>query len=126
MKAPAGPVLPSGPMTVISVRPGQAGQTIEINNPNNPGSKVQVVVPKNAKPGQKMAVPLPKKGESVADVQKKQKELSTGSKVARAAAATVAVGAVAVGGVVLGDHLAGGTLSADGVAAAGEALAPVG
>merc|ERR1719188_559402 len=76
MKAPAGPVLPSGPMTVISVRPGQAGQTIEINNPNNPGSKVHVVVPENAKPGQKMAVPLPKKGESVTDVQNKQKDLT--------------------------------------------------
>merc|ERR1712151_687483 len=66
----------------------------------------------------KMAIPIPKKGESVAEVQEKQKKhaeeqkakgkWSTGGKIAATGAALVAVG---VGGVILGDHLAGGDMA---------------
>merc|ERR1740138_387425 len=58
-KAPKMPLLPAGPMTVLTVRPGQPGTTIEIKDPNNKGKTMQVNVPSGAKPGQKMAVPLP-------------------------------------------------------------------
>jgi len=109
-KPPASPLLPSGPMTVITVAKGQAGTTIEIPDPNKKGSKIQVNVPTGAKPGQKMAVPLPEPGQSVEDVQKKQKAHSTGAKLAMGTAGIAAVGGLALGGVVLGDHLTGGTL----------------
>merc|ERR1740138_217974 len=121
-------------MTVITVRPGQPGQCIQIPNPSNPSENITVYVPPHAKPGSKMAVPLPRKGESVQAVQEKQKAheksggWSTGGKIAAAGAGLVAVGAVGVGGVILGDHLAGGDMAADigaGVVDAGEAIGDV-
>lgn len=133
-KAPQRALLPSGPMTVITVRPGQPGQCIQIPNPNNPSQQVSVYVPPLAKAGSKMAVPLPAKGESIQAVQQKQKEhekiggWSTGGKIAAAGAGLVAVGAVGVGGVVLGDHLAGGDMAADigaAVVDVGEAVGDV-
>jgi len=122
MKAPAKPLLPAGPMVVITVPPGGPGTTIEIEDPNNPGQKLQVNVPPTAKVGQKMAVPVPAAGESVEDVQAKQTEHSTAAKVALGVGAVAAVGGLAVGGVILGDHLAGGALAdAAGDIAAGAA-----
>merc|ERR1712222_198389 len=113
--APAKPLLPDGPMVVISVKPDQAGQTIEIKDPNNPGQKIPVSVPPTAQPGAKLAVPVPKKGETPAKVVEKQKNMSTGAKVAVGAG----VAGLAVGGVVLGDHLSDGAVTdwATGVAA---------
>jgi len=110
LTAPQTPLLPKGSMVVLTVRKGQAGQTIELNDPNNPGQKIQVNVPKGAKPGQKMAVPVPEKGETVEKVQEKQKSHSTGAKLAMGTAGVAAVGGLAVGGVILGDHLSGGAV----------------
>lgn len=118
-RPPRKPLLPTGPMIIITVRAGQAGTMISLKDPNNPGQSVKVFVPAHAKPGQKLAVPIPRKGEAVEEVQKKQKkhddehgtkssEWSTGAKVAAGGAALAAVG---VGGVILGDHLAGGDLA---------------
>lgn len=124
MRPPSQPLLPPGPMTVITVKPGQAGTTVEIPDPNQKGKKMQVNVPSGAKPGQKMAVPMPDKGESVSDVQKKQKSYSTGAKIAMGTAGVAAVGGLAVGGVILGDHLTGGTLGvADAAADAAHVVA---
>jgi len=125
-------------MTVITVGTGQPGTVIIVNDPNNPGQKIDVFVPPTAKAGQKMAVPIPGKGETVQSVQAKQKKhdeekaekakaggWSTGAKVAAGGAAVVGIGAVGVGGVILGDHLAGGDLAADmgdGIVDAGEAV----
>jgi len=127
---PSKPLLGTGPMKVVRVKPGDAGKTIMVDDPNNPGQKVPVLVPAGAKPGAQMAVPLPAKGEKVEDVQKKQSGWSTGGKVAAGAGAVAALGAVGVGGVILGDHLAGGDMGADAVDAvadwgegAGEAVA---
>jgi len=111
MRAPRAPLLPPGPMICITVPPGAAGSIIEINNPNAPGSKIQVSVPASARPGQKMAVPIPEKGEAVESVQRKQQGMRTGAKVAVATAGVGVVAAAAVGGVVLGDHLAGGDMA---------------
>merc|ERR1719361_2830259 len=124
MRPPNQALLPPGPMTVITVKPGQAGSTIEIPDPNNKGKKIQVNVPPGAKPGQKMAIPMPDKGESVADVQKKQTSYSTGAKIALGTAGVGAVAGLAVGGVILGDHLTGGTLGvADAAADAAHVVA---
>jgi len=118
---PKASILPTGPMVVVKVKAGQPGQMITVPDPNNPGQNINVFVPPGAKVGSKMAIPVPKKGESVADVQAKQKKhqeeqkasgkWSTGGKIAASGAALVAVGAVGVGGVVLGDHLAGGDMA---------------
>jgi len=116
---PKGSILPTGPMVIIRVAAGQPGTMITVPDPNNPGQQINVFVPPQAKVGSKMAIPIPKKGESVADVQEKQKKhadenkgkWSTGGKVATAGAALVAVGAIGVGGVILGDHLAGGDMA---------------
>mmetsp|Transcript_3487 Transcript_3487/g.7605 ORF Transcript_3487/g.7605 Transcript_3487/m.7605 type:complete len:290 (-) Transcript_3487:386-1255(-) len=110
LSAPQKPLLPKGSMVVLTVRKGQAGQTIELADPNNPGKKIQVNVPRGAKPGQKMAVPVPEKGETVEQVQEKQKSHSTGAKLAMGTAAVAAVAGTAVGGVILGDHLSGGAV----------------
>merc|ERR1719291_514131 len=117
MPQPASPLLPAGPMVVITVKRGQAGKEIEIDDPNNKGKKIKVNVPPGAKAGQKMAVPVPEVGESVAAVAEKQKKHSTAAQLALGVGGVAAVGALAVGGVVLGDHLTGGHL---GVADAGE------
>mmetsp|Transcript_77914 Transcript_77914/g.174701 ORF Transcript_77914/g.174701 Transcript_77914/m.174701 type:complete len:249 (-) Transcript_77914:99-845(-) len=130
MKPPAAPLLPPGPMVVITVKPGQAGSTIAIDDPNNPGTKIQVNVPAGAKPGMKMAVPVPDKGEKVETVQEKQrKHYSTGAKVAMGTAGVAAVGGLAVAGCILGDHFSGGAVGeaigvdiSGGVEAAGEAI----
>merc|ERR1719506_602549 len=122
-------------MVIITVGKGQAGQMITVLDPNNPGSKMNVFVPPGARPGSKMAVPIPQKGESIQAVQARQKKhddgkkkdgkWSTGAKVAAGGAALVGVGAVGVGGVILGDPLAGGDMVGDiGAVAvdAGEAI----
>jgi len=130
-KPPKKPLLPGGPMIIITVGSGQPGTMIEVQDPNNPGKKVQVFVPAHAKAGQKMAVPIPGKGEDVASVQAKQKKhdddlglksspWSTGGKAAAGAAGVAGLAAVGVGGVILGDHLAGGEMASTvGEAAAG-------
>jgi len=120
---PTTSLLPHGPMVVITVKPGQAGTVIQVPDPSNPGQTVPVHVPPGAKPGQKMAVPMPLKGETVDQLQDKQKKYeeeekrkgkwSTGGKVAATGAALLGVGAVGVGGVILGDHLAGGDMASD-------------
>jgi len=111
MTAPQAPLLPSGPMVVIKVPKGSAGKTITVDDPNNPGQKVQVNVPQGAKAGQKMAVPVPEKGETTADVQKKQRGHSTAAKIAMGVGACGAISGLAVGGVILGDHLSGGAVA---------------
>jgi hypothetical protein len=136
---PTSSLLPTGPMVVISVKKGQPGTCIQVPDINNPGQFVPVYVPPGAKVGSKMAVPMPAKGQTVAQVQDKQKKYdeqkkksgqwSTGGKVAATGAALVGVGAVGVGGVILGDHLAGGDMAGDLVDAAvdvGEAIGDVG
>lgn len=119
MTAPPEPVLPPGPMIVLAVPPG-GGKSTTIDDPNNPGKQITVALPPGAKPGTKIAVPVPQAGEPIDEVVKKQRGWSSGAKVAAGAAA---VGALAVGGVVLGEHLTDGAVSAwaePGLAAAGD------
>jgi len=119
---PAKPLLPQGPMIIVVVKAGQAGTMIDVPNPNCPGQMIQVFVPAHAKPGAKMAIPIPAEGESVETVQKKQQKhdkdtgtktssWSSGAKMAAGGAAVAGIAAVGVGGVILGDHLAGGDMA---------------
>lgn len=119
MTPPKDPLLPPGPMVVLSV-PSKKQNSIDINDPNNPGKTITVAIPPGAKPGSKIAVPVPAQGEDISQVVKKQRGWSTGAKVAAGAAA---VGALAVGGVVLGEHLTDGAISSwaePGLDAAGD------
>jgi len=119
-KPPRKPLLPTGPMIILTVKTGQPGTVISVADPNNPGQNINVYVPPHAKVGAKLAVPIPQKGESVEDVQKKQqkhdedhgtKTWSSGAKVGAGGAAVAGLAAVGVGGVILGDHLAGGDMA---------------
>lgn len=125
LKKPPAPILPPGATVIISVPAGSPGKTIEIDDPNNKGQKIAVNVPAGARAGQKMAVPVPEKGQSIQEVCKKQQGWSTGAKTAAGLAAVGTVGAAAVGGALVGDHLAGGTMAADGLAAAADVGADV-
>lgn len=148
LRPPKHALLPTGPMTVVTVADGQQGKVVHVNDPNNPGKTINVHVPPGAKAGAKMAVPLPAKGEDVQAVQEKQRKhderkkkgWSKGSKVAASGAALVGVGVIGVGGVILGDALTGGDMAdslagfaveaadatADGASVAAEAVADFG
>jgi len=124
---PQEPLLPPGPMVVVCVQAGQAGMLIEISDPNNPGKRLQVNVPPGAKPGQKMAVPVPEAGQDIQAVQEKQNmHFSTGSKLAMGVGGVAVVAGMAVAGAIIGDHLSGGTVvdaAADAIGdGAGDAL----
>jgi len=124
MKAPKNALLPAGPMIVLSVKAGQPGTVIKVDDPNNAGQQVEVAVPKTAKVGSKLAIPLPAKGETAADVVKKQEGMGLGAKLALGTTAAVVAAGAVVGGVVLGDHLTGGGLGTEDMAAdAGDAIA---
>lgn len=124
--------LPEGDMIVITLRGDQVGKsTIEVRMPKGRGAPetLTVAVPAKAKAGQKLAIPIPNRGESIDALARRQQDhnskLSAGGKVAAIGKVTVAAGACVLGGVILGDHLAGGTLAqdvAEGVADAGEAI----
>merc|ERR550537_1734513 len=136
-RAPSKPLVPAGPTTVITVPPGSAGKTIQVPHPGVKGAYIAVNVPRNAKPGQAMLVPVPAdaavtaEGTPVKAEKKSSGGWSTGSKVAAGTAAVGAVagvGAVAVGGALLGEHIAEHGVDAtvdavgDGLTDAGEAI----
>merc|ERR1719159_2283145 len=58
-KAPSRPLVPQGPTTVITVPPGSPGTTIQVPHPGAKGAYIAVKVPRNAKVGQAMLVPVP-------------------------------------------------------------------
>merc|ERR1719352_569928 len=135
-KAPKAPLVPPGKTTVVNVPRGAPGTTIQVPYPGRPGAFIAVNVPKSAKPGQAMLVPVPDAptyettatsgGRGVASPARAG--WSTGARVAGTTAAVVGVGAAAVGGAILGDHIAehgfDATVEAvgDGLVDAGEAI----
>merc|ERR1719324_1029662 len=58
-KAPSKPLVPAGPTTVITVPPGSPGTTIQVPHPGVKGAYIAVNVPRSAKVGQAMLVPVP-------------------------------------------------------------------
>jgi len=59
MKPPAKPLVAEGPTFIVRVRPGQAGRKVQIPHPKDKSVNITVVVPRNAKPGQELLVPIP-------------------------------------------------------------------
>merc|ERR1719440_1429126 len=118
-KAPSKPIVPAGPTISIKVPPGSAGTTIQVPHPKLPGEFIAVSVPKNARAGQAMLVPVPKATPPASEIKPdlkpsapaahvvtsaatpakpaEKKGWSTGAKVAGVAA----VGGLAVGGAIL-------------------------
>jgi hypothetical protein len=129
MIPPQKPMLPEGDMIVITVKKEHVGQeVILVNHPGKKGETLKVAIPKKARAGQKIAIPIPTEMESVEEVARKQaahnKGMSTGAKAAVGTTVVAAAGAGVLGGVILGDHLAGGTLAeqiGEGAVDAGEA-----
>lgn len=137
-KAPRAPVVPKGRTAAVKVKKGQPGTTQTLKHPD--GGFYMVAVPKGAKVGQQMLVPIPPKpdADSKEEAQKKAggSGWSTGAKVA-AGTAAVGVGAAAgVAGVLIAEHGLEGAGEVivdtfddavegigDGVADAGEAIA---
>jgi hypothetical protein len=119
MTAPEKPIVPPGPTTVVQVRPGWPGTQQVIPHPKVKGAFIAVNIPKNAKPGMTMLVPVPEVNEStkVAPEQLKKAGLTTGGKVAAGGVVVGVGGAIAAGGV-LGLAL-GGVLGDDAAAVAG-------
>merc|ERR1719337_149654 len=58
-KAPTKPLVPPGKTTVVNVPRGAPGTTIQVPYPDKPGAFIAVNVPKSAKAGQAMQVPVP-------------------------------------------------------------------
>merc|ERR1719324_1018538 len=58
-KAPSKPLVPAGPTTVITVPPRSPGTTIQVPHPGVKGAFIAVNVPRTAKVGQAMLVPVP-------------------------------------------------------------------
>merc|ERR1719198_13834 len=142
-KAPAKPLVPAGPTTVITVPAGSPGTTIQVPHPRMKGAFISVNVPASAKAGQAMLVPVPsgammtgkhdasrdKKAPATktSDVGSGGSSWSTGGKVAAGTAAVGAAFCGAVGGAVLGEHISEHGLDAtldaagDGIVDAAEA-----
>merc|ERR1719408_773761 len=97
-RPPSKPLTPAGQFTVINVPPGSPGTTIQVPHPGVKGAFIAVNVPRKAKAGQAMLVPVPAEaavtatGSPVKAEKKSSGGWSTGGKVA---AGTAAVGAVA-------------------------------
>eukprot|EP00929_Paragymnodinium_shiwhaense_P004745 TRINITY_DN1058_c0_g1_i1.p1 TRINITY_DN1058_c0_g1~~TRINITY_DN1058_c0_g1_i1.p1 ORF type:complete len:262 (+),score=66.81 TRINITY_DN1058_c0_g1_i1:88-873(+) len=152
-RAPKAPIVPAGPTMAVNVPPGSAGKTIHVPHPKFPEEFIVVQVPKNARAGQTMLVPVPMRRAkddipspsappaedvpaAVAGVptpaKAGSKGWSTGAKVAGGLAGAGAV----VGGVLLGAEIAEhgveatmeglGEAASAGADAAGEALGDAG
>lgn len=104
---PKEPLLPKGGLVIVTVPPKSAATTILVDNPDSPGNKIRVNVPKGAKAGDKMAVPLPNNNETVEDVVKRQQGHSLGGQLAAGGAFVAVAAGVAVGGVLLVDQVTG-------------------
>merc|ERR1719456_328178 len=58
-RPPSKPLCPAGQTTVVNVPYGSSGTTIHVPHPRAKGAFIAVHVPRNAKPGQAMLVPVP-------------------------------------------------------------------
>jgi len=137
-KAPAKPLVPAGPTTVVTVPRGSPGTTIQVPHPRVKGAFISVHVPASAKAGQAMLVPVPRHTAAAKEGTSLHKAVpssaaehssrdargrwTTGGKVAAGTTAAAAAFGGAVGGAVLGDHIAEHGLDAT-LDAAGDGLA---
>merc|ERR1719160_2107626 len=100
-KAPSKPLVPAG----------SPGTTIQVPHPGVKGAYIAVNVPRSAKVGQAMLVPVPAEaavtaaGAPVKAEKKSSGGWSTGAKVAAGTAGVAGAAGLAVGGVVLAEHV---------------------
>jgi hypothetical protein len=129
LKPPSAPVTKPGPTMCVKVPPGSKGTTISVPHPKDKTQMIQVDVPKDAKDGQAMLVPIPpledvvvatpaatpaapaaapaaEAAPAAAPAAEEKKGWSTGAKVAAGTAGVAAVAGLAVAGAVLGEHIA--------------------
>lgn len=136
MKPPSKPIVPSGPTMVVKVPPGGPGTVIQVPHPKDKSMNIAVEVPKTAKVGAAMIVPVPPlsgggsyaPGGSVEPPYKgdKDKGKDSGGIGAGGVIGGVAlVGGMAVAGAMIGDAAADGAF--DGaIDGAGDALGDAG
>jgi len=126
-KPPDAPITAPGPNMCVKVPPGSPGTTIHVPHPKDATKMIAVNVPKTAKVGQAMLVPVPALDDVIAPsapsapppvgdtsssttastaAPAQKAGWSTGAKVAAGTAAVVGVGGLAVGGAILGEHIA--------------------
>jgi len=103
MAAPPRPILPLGPMTVVCVPANNAG-SVEVSDMRDNGQAqiIRAVVPEGALPGDQMAVPLPRGGESLQALAYRQARWLASER--QDVPPAVACG-LAVGGAIVGAHL---------------------
>lgn len=146
MKPPGKPIVPSGPTMVVKVPPGGPGTIIAVPHPKNKAMQIAVEVPKTARVGAAMIVPVPplpaggsgsyapgqpvdapyaSGGGGGAAPPKKDTGLSAGEKAGFAVGGVALVGGMAVAGAMIGDAAADGAF--DGALdSAGDALGDAG
>lgn len=120
MPAPEVPILPPGPTVALNI-PSGSTEHFALIDPNNRSRTLQVAIPPGAKPGMKLAVPVPKKGEKVELVVKRQRDWKTGAITAPSLAAS---DKLTLCGMILGESLCGGFISGWGQVATDEPEAP--
>merc|ERR1719453_758445 len=59
MKPPKKPIVPAGPTMVVKVPPGGPGSIIQVPHPKDKSQNIAVTVPRGAKVGAAMIVPVP-------------------------------------------------------------------
>merc|ERR1712007_421904 len=113
-QAPSAPVVPPGKTATVKVKRGQPGTQLTLKHPD--GGFYTVSVPRNAKVGQTMLVPIPPHGSHGGsggsgghgghgdDDEHKKKGWSTGTKVAVGVAGAAVVGAGVVAGVIIAEE----------------------
>lgn len=129
MKPPSKPIVPSGPTMVVKVAPGTPGTQMTVPHPQNKSVSFCVDVPKNAKVGAAMIVPVPPLpadvGSGGGGGKKEDKGMSTAGKVGVGVAGAALVGGMAVTGAVIGSAADDGAF--DGaIDAAGAAMGDAG
>merc|ERR1719469_1506834 len=148
---PSKEIVKPGKTFCVRVPAGGPGTVIQVPHPSLAGQFVAVNVPKTAKVGQAMLVPIPEgdakpvelvepdagEAASVAKMEEgpakeaAKKKWSTGAKVAAGAGGVAVVGGLAVAGAVLGEHISEDGWDAtmaelgDAAASAGDGIADV-
>lgn len=144
VKPPSKPIA-TGPTMVVKVPPGGPGSVIQVPHPKDKSMNIAVEVPKTARVGAAMIVPvppLPSRGSAYtpgapvsapyvptpsggAHPPKKDTSLSAGEKAGFAVGGAALIGGMAVAGAMIGDAAADGAF--DGaIDSAGDAVADAG
>lgn len=98
-----GQPLPAIRQVITVPADAQPGQKCKVENPQTPGTYMNVQVPQNAQPGQPMLTPAPVQPNKEGDGKKHQKGMSTGAKVGFALGGAALIGGCAYAGAQAGE-----------------------